>query len=76
MVVAPASPVGDAPVDDDLAARAAAVCGAWASSGEFGEYVVYERDGRWTFAARPQARIILTKTMVIVDPAPGDDHCT
>ncbi|EGD54957.1 salicylate synthase MbtI [Gordonia neofelifaecis NRRL B-59395] len=71
--MAPASPVADTPSIDDLAARAAAVCGAWASSGEFGEYVVYERDGRWMFAARPQARIILTKTQVIVDPAPGDE---
>ena len=73
MVVAPASPVNPgsistgAPSDDELAARAAAICGAWAASGEFGEYVVYERDGRWMFAARSRARIILTKSRVIVD---------
>ncbi|WP_066163626.1 salicylate synthase [Gordonia hydrophobica] len=79
MVVAPASPVtagsvgSETPSNDEFPARAAAVCGAWAASGEFGEYVVYERDGRWMFAARPQARIILTKNHVIVDAAPGEN---
>lgn len=80
MVVAPASPVTPGPIDLDapsnheLAAQAAAICGAWASSGEFGEYVVYERDGRWMFAARPTARIILTKSHVIVDPTASGDR--
>ncbi|MBM7365461.1 salicylate synthetase [Gordonia hydrophobica] len=77
--MAPASPVtagsvgSETPSNDEFPARAAAVCGAWAASGEFGEYVVYERDGRWMFAARPQARIILTKNHVIVDAAPGEN---
>ncbi|MGB6244089.1 salicylate synthase [Gordonia sp. (in: high G+C Gram-positive bacteria)] len=71
MVVAPASPAAETHSNDDLAARAAAVCGAWARSGEFGDHVVYERDGRWAFAARPQARVVLTKDRVIVD-APAD----
>lgn len=72
MALAPASEVVDTHVSEDFAAHAAAVCGAWAASGEFGDYVVYERDGRWTFAARPQARIVLTKSRVIVDPQDGD----
>jgi len=42
----------------------AQVCAAWAATGRFADYVVYERDGRWTFAADAVARIILTGTDV------------
>ena len=44
----------------------AQVCAAWAATGRFADYVVYERDGRWTFAADAVARIILTGTDVSV----------
>ncbi|MGB3601959.1 MAG: salicylate synthase [Gordonia sp. (in: high G+C Gram-positive bacteria)] len=71
MALAPASEAVDTHPNDDFAAHAAAVCGTWAASGEFGDYVVYERDGRWVFAARPQARIVLTKNRVIVDQHDG-----
>ncbi|AZG46287.1 salicylate synthase [Gordonia insulae] len=54
---------GDAWVSPELAAR---VCAAWAASGEFGEHVVYERDGRWVFAAGVAVRIVLTKDDVVV----------
>lgn len=42
----------------------ARLCAAMARTGEFDEYVVYEREGRWTFAAGVRARIVLTKTDV------------
>ena len=57
----------------DQATRIAQICAAWASSGEFGDHVVYERDGRWTFAARPRARVVLTKGEVTLEePETGD----
>lgn len=46
---------------------AAQVCAAWGASGEFGEYVVYERDRRWTFAAGVRARILVTRDEVVVE---------
>ena len=45
----------------------AQICAAWAATGRFSDYVVYERDGRWTFAADVAARIVLTRTEVSVD---------
>lgn len=44
----------------------ARTCAIWASSGEFEEYVVYERPGRWTFAGGVAARIVLTAETVTV----------
>ncbi|MCB1295625.1 MAG: salicylate synthase [Gordonia sp.] len=44
----------------------AQICAAWAATGRFAEYVVYERDGRWIFAADVAARIVLTGTDVSV----------
>lgn len=51
------------PLSPDVAAR---ICAAWASSDEFGEYVVYEREGRWVFAAGVTTRIVLTRDDVVV----------
>ncbi|GAB90257.1 salicylate synthase [Gordonia rhizosphera] len=48
------------------AAEAARICAAWARSGGFDEYVVYERDHRWVFAAGVRARIVLTASAVTV----------
>ncbi|MGJ0120136.1 salicylate synthase [Williamsia sp. MIQD14] len=60
-----AAPPPTPAVDDP--ARAADVVAAWAASGEFGDHVVYERNGRWTFAAGVRSRIILTGTEIRVD---------
>lgn len=46
--------------------RAAQICAAWASSGEFGEYVVYERGLSWVFAAGVASRIVLTRDEIVV----------
>ncbi len=55
-------------VADDLRPplSAARICAAWAASGEFDEYLVYEREGRWVFAAGVRARLILTRSTVDV----------
>ncbi|ATD69315.1 MULTISPECIES: salicylate synthase [Gordonia] len=55
----PATPVSDS--------AAAEISAAWAGSGEFGDHVVYERNRRWTFAAGVRARVIVTRSEVIVD---------
>lgn len=48
--------------------NAARICAEWAASGEFDEYLVYEREGRWVFAAGVRARLILTRrTVDLVD---------
>lgn len=41
--------------------NAARVCAAWAASGAFDEYVVYENEDRWVFAAGVRARLVLTR---------------
>jgi salicylate synthetase len=47
------------------APQPAGACAAWAASGAFGdEYAVYEREGRFTFAAGVRARIILTRSAI------------
>ncbi|MEE3849922.1 salicylate synthase [Gordonia sp. LSe1-13] len=51
----------------DAAAR---VCAAWAASGEFDEYLVYERDSRWVFAAGVRARVVLNHHTI--DVTDGD----
>lgn len=59
---------------DDQAALIARICAAWAGSGEFGDHVVYERDGRWTFAAGSRARLVMTKGAVTVEHADGSQR--
>ncbi|MFT4394121.1 salicylate synthase [Gordonia lacunae] len=66
-LLAPASPLGES--------DAARITAAWAGSGEFGDHVVYERDRRWTFAAGVRARVVVTRSEVIVDDA-GDRTTT
>ena len=58
-LLAPASPLSES--------DAARITAAWAGSGEFGDHVVYERDRRWTFAAGVRARVVITRSEVIVD---------
>ncbi|GAB17616.1 putative salicylate synthetase [Gordonia effusa NBRC 100432] len=57
-------------VDHSLSAitpeQAARICAAWADEGSFGDHVVYERDGRWVFAAGARVRIVLTKDTITV----------
>ena len=65
------------PVVAERAVDPARICAAWAGSGEFGDHVVYECDGVWTFAARPVAHLTLTRDRVSVkrpqpDSAPAE----
>ncbi|MEO9326480.1 salicylate synthase [Gordonia aurantiaca] len=55
----PAAPLADA--------DAARIAAAWAASGEFGEYVVYERGRRWILAAGVRSRIVVTRDEIVVD---------
>ncbi|NMO04147.1 salicylate synthase [Gordonia sp. TBRC 11910] len=58
-------------LDSEHAAR---ICSAWANEAGFADYVVYERGGRWVFAAGAQVRIVLTKDAITVTR--GGDQST
>ncbi|MDL9946662.1 salicylate synthase [Gordonia sp. ABSL11-1] len=65
------TPTGDRHRSGDITGHPAQICAAWADSGGVAEYVVYERAGRWVFAAGVAARIVLTAQTVEVTDADG-----
>lgn len=65
------TPTGDRHRSGEITGHPAQICAAWADSGGFAEYVVYERAGRWVFAAGVAARIVLTAQTVEVTDADG-----
>lgn len=61
-----AAAAGDRTRDDEARWDSASVIAGWAADGGFSDYVAYERDGEWTFAAGARARVVLTAESIAI----------